>query len=386
MEEAPAEYRAPLVTAIVSRCKDAVFKELAEAAGPTGILAYWRRGVTLEAPPEPQTRDRQRIVAAARAVFADTRRKDTYSEIATACCDAIDILGDLPDGAPLLAELERTIDSDEKGLEEWFASVRQRDEAPPSEDTEKPDGSTEEHLADENRAIARPLARFRTLGAAQQYCADLGIRFDDFDTETDVFPNHHDRRLRDLAALVEELAALEPWFEEIPPTQDDGDDDDELLRDDERLAGYYRLRAYLQCVTYEVISEERDDWLDVPAMLGLLNRVCVDLGLAHRFISIERDYSQCAHVAAGRVDALEQAIADGALVPANPAAAADRGIAFEDQSSADVDRNERRPAQRVLEPPLWAGFGDALHPRGFAIDVSVSTGRGRRCCQRARST
>ena len=397
--EAPGEYRAPLVTGVVSRCKDPTFAELAALAGPAGMLAYWRRNMACEPPTPLQARDLEDLIAAARAVFADPRRTERLGSIESACIAAIDLLGDLPGTEQLLAELECMIGPDERSLKEWFASVRSRRAAPEINSAEGPHGWSEAHLSDANRAvdapggaraylaakpedqvwviaalearvgdasveplqrvlamtelaevhherasaladatcddpvlapISLPLSRFRSLAAAEQYCSDRGIRMDSFDTETDVFPNGHDHRLRKLALLVDDLAALEPWFDEIPPLEDDAED--EVLQGDERLPGHYRLRAYLPRATYEVISEERADWLDVTAMLGLLNKICADAGLAHRFLPVERDYSQRAWVAAGPADALEQAISDGALVPTRPEAAADRGIAFEDEA------------------------------------------------------
>ncbi len=399
LEEAPAPQRDSLVTAVVKLCKDPIFAKLAVAAGPAAILAYWRRsGFSLEREPKPQPQDHEHIVAAARAVFADPRRKNRHSSNEDACIAAIDLFGDMPSMAPLLAELEQMMGPDENTLVEWFAAVHKREA---NQTAETLYAWSDEHLTDvysaidvpggaraylaakpEDRAwlitaletrvqdtavapiyrvlamseladvdseraleladalqadpvlapIARPLSRFRSLAAAEQHCANLGVHIDTFNTETDMFPNGHDCELRRLAGLIDELTVLEPWFEEIPPLDgEEYDDEDEVLCGDERLPGHYRLRVYLQGSSYEMISKACADWLDVAVMLGLLNRICEDAGLTHRFVSIERDYGQSAWIAVGPTKALEQAIAEGALVPADPSAADDRGIALEDE-------------------------------------------------------
>jgi hypothetical protein len=150
-----------------------------------------------------------------------------------------------------------------------------------------------------------------------------------FDPKTSQFPCGHDRWLRDLATLVDELDALAPWFDEIPPTDDDEIDDEiddepatHARRDpaDERLPSRYRLRAYLSHGSYEAIIEAERSWLNTTAMVGLLNRICADAGLAHRFLEVVIEDVQRVCVIAGPEPALERAVADGVVRCAGPTA------------------------------------------------------------------
>ncbi|MFY0531102.1 hypothetical protein [Nannocystis pusilla] len=162
-----------------------------------------------------------------------------------------------------------------------------------------------------------------------------------FDTETDVYPNGHDHLLRRLAGLAAPVLD-DVLFEEVPHVEsdDDDDDDDDDDADPDQLRDAYRLRAFLPECTFEIVAGDRSDWLDVPAVLGLLNTVCEALGRDIRFVALPTD-SQEAHVIAAPADAILRALADGSLVLAEADAAATSGRAYE-RAALDAIQARRR--------------------------------------------
>ncbi|MDC0676020.1 hypothetical protein [Nannocystis radixulma] len=162
-----------------------------------------------------------------------------------------------------------------------------------------------------------------------------------FDTETDVYPNGHDCLLRRLAGLAAPVLD-DVLFEEVPHVESDDDDDDDDAddADPDQLRDAYRLRAFLPECTFEIIAGDRSDWLDVPAMLGLLNTLCSARGLDIRFVALPTD-SQDAHVIAAPAGAILRALADGSLVLAEADAAATFGRAYERAAFAAIQARRR---------------------------------------------
>jgi hypothetical protein len=119
-----------------------------------------------------------------------------------------------------------------------------------------------------------------------------------FDMETGQFPNDHDALLADLALLVR--PALDGVvFEERPPTLDPTTGE---------TRGPYELRAYADGKRYELLAEDRGDWYDVPAVLGLLNALLAARGSDRRFLSVSPD-PQFATIIGGPARALHALVA-----------------------------------------------------------------------------
>jgi hypothetical protein len=187
-----------------------------------------------------------------------------------------------------------------------------------------------------------PYRRFVEPGSLRAYVQRLGLAtsvptyglalapyltVETFDRETDEYPNHHERRARDVAKHVG--AALDGvMFDEVPHLEDeyvDEDDPDDVARCSAELARLaalhasdrpnretYRIRAYDHGTCYETTGGDTSDWLDVDAIVGLVNVVLRARGARERCIVLLDD-TQCARIFAGIELAIERASADGVL-------------------------------------------------------------------------
>jgi hypothetical protein len=164
--------------------------------------------------------------------------------------------------------------------------------------------------------------------------------------ETDVHPNGYDARLYALGRLVEP-ALDDVMFEEIPPS--DG------VPSPPQLPEHYLLHAYCRGARCRVVCGDTSDWLDVPAMLGMLNVILRDRGDARRFLALET-MDQVARIVAGPMEALDRAIGDGRLRPGPADEAASIGKRWEWLATRAL-----RPERPQLEAAAHAvqGIDDA---------------------------
>jgi hypothetical protein len=164
-----------------------------------------------------------------------------------------------------------------------------------------------------------PLGRFVEEGALARYAEahglplwasgsrvalDLALDVVSFDMETDVYPNGADYKLRRLAHASPALAGV--LFDEIPHTMEDDRTSPEMLDD------RYRFRAYADGLVWEVIGGDTSDWIDVPAVVGLLNAVLAHKKADERFFVLSCD-GQDARILCAPREGVARAAADGVL-------------------------------------------------------------------------
>lgn len=136
-----------------------------------------------------------------------------------------------------------------------------------------------------------------------------------FDVETGTYPNNHDYLLYSLAELYGEPFEGAEFTEQPPPM-----DDDEAA---------YRIHATLGDREWERLAENYGDWYDVEAVLGMLNEMAADLGLAQRAMPlVTGDQTAIVIVAPG--EALLAAAGEGLIRPGGMREGMDAGKAFED--------------------------------------------------------
>jgi len=158
-----------------------------------------------------------------------------------------------------------------------------------------------------------------------------------FGRQTDQFPNEHDHVLHWLGAHAAPVLDDVLFVEVPPPEPTDGQP-----ASSEQLPGLYRLRAYLEHRRYEVLTVDRGVWLDVPAMLGLLNTLCRDLGTEVRFAEVLGP-SRLVQVVVGPAAAIERAVDDELIQVADAGASVELGQAMERALLADLFRRRRGP-------------------------------------------
>ncbi len=130
-------------------------------------------------------------------------------------------------------------------------------------------------------------------------------RLQDFDVETDEFPNEHDALLAELAAMTGQ-ALSDVYFEEVAP-------DPEGPRDEEDSAKTpYLLRAYANGQRYSLEATDYGDWYDLEAVVGLLNSLLRERGSSVRSLPLYTG-DQWASVAVGKRDSLARLVKDGLL-------------------------------------------------------------------------
>lgn len=79
------------------------------------------------------------------------------------------------------------------------------------------------------------------------------------------------------------------------------------------VVGLCRLRAGHELCAWEIVAIDRGPWLDLPAILGLLNTMLRHGQSPIRYAVLRGDGTD-AHVLAGPMDLIESAVADGRIV------------------------------------------------------------------------
>jgi hypothetical protein len=126
-----------------------------------------------------------------------------------------------------------------------------------------------------------------------------------------------------LAARIAALAGAElrhAVFEHIAP--DEGEPardvrisslpDDDEIPPDAPIVGLVRLRAHVGLASWEIFAIDRGPWLDLPAVLALLNTVLRHHASRTRFVVL-RGEEPSARVLAARMQAIEAAVSEGLL-------------------------------------------------------------------------
>lgn len=171
---------------------------------------------------------------------------------------------------------------------------------------------------------------------AEELLDALG-RVDAFDTETDQYPNEHDRLLARLATRC--APALDGVvFEEEPPALDDEH-------------APYRLRAYADGLRYQVTAQNLGDWYDVEAVIGLLNTLLRARGSDLRIATLPTG-DQTTTVVIGPGPGLVALARRGLLDLGDPGEGEARGKEFEDRVFEQLQR-EGSDVQRdvPIAPP-----------------------------------
>lgn len=125
-----------------------------------------------------------------------------------------------------------------------------------------------------------------------------------------------------LAARIAALAGGElcrVGFEHLEPEDGEPPDgrisslpDDDEIPPDAPIVGLVRLRAHVGLASWEVFAIDRGPWLDLPAVLALLNTVLRHQASLTRFVVLRGD-GPTARVLAARMDAIEAAVSEGLL-------------------------------------------------------------------------
>lgn len=199
------------------------------------------------------------------------------------------------------------------------------DEVLPAQDGGEPTPAIDAALESKLRAHGL-IRKAQVHGATVEEILIAGGRATRFDTETGQFPNEHDVLLAELAALA--APALDDViFEEHPPPESEMD------------TGSYGLVAYSRGKRIETRAENLGDWYDLGAVVGLLNAVARDRGIADRFVVLPTG-DQTATVLAGPEKGIEAARAEGLITIASAGAAMDTGKAFEQRVFEAIQRGE----------------------------------------------
>lgn len=141
-----------------------------------------------------------------------------------------------------------------------------------------------------------------------------------FDVETGTFPNEHQVLLETLAQLVSpDLDGV--LFEEEPPKT--GPDGEKLDPD-----GGYTLVAYASGKRYRVPAQDKGDWYDLEAVLGLLNTLARAETVEARFVAL-RTEGQTAEVLGAPPSAIEAAVREGLVEIADTREPERAGKSFE---------------------------------------------------------
>ncbi len=150
-----------------------------------------------------------------------------------------------------------------------------------------------------------------------------------FDLETGRFPNHHDRLLYDLVELAGPPIAS-ALFEEAAPAFEHPDGGWVVAgrRVEAPPPGVtegmpYRLRGYFRGRVYETEAQDYGDWYDLDRVLGLVNAMAADQGVAARVVPLPTG-AQTACVLAAPRDAILAGIQAG-LLQVGAGGAAERG-------------------------------------------------------------
>lgn len=93
--------------------------------------------------------------------------------------------------------------------------------------------------------------------------------------------------------------------------------DDAEIPSDAAVVGLARLRAHVGLASWEIVAIDRGPWLDLPAILGLLNSMLRHVGSRTRFVVLRGDDARARVIAAPRA-AIEAAAQEGILVLEDP--------------------------------------------------------------------
>jgi hypothetical protein len=93
--------------------------------------------------------------------------------------------------------------------------------------------------------------------------------------------------------------------------------DDAVIPADAPIVGLARLRAHLGLTTWEIYAIDRGPWLDLAAILGLLNTILRHLESPVRLVVLRGD-DPSARVLAAPMQAIEAAVAEGLFALEGP--------------------------------------------------------------------
>jgi hypothetical protein len=150
-------------------------------------------------------------------------------------------------------------------------------------------------------------------------------RVDQFDTETDTFPNAHHVLLARLARLAPALGDVS--FDEVPPPESAMD------------AGPYVLHAWTDGKRFTLKARNNGDWYDLEAVLGLLNALLATKGSEVRFVTLATG-DQSAKVIAAPLPILERLVSDRLVTLDSSDDAMNDGKAFEEKVFRQLQKGE----------------------------------------------
>ncbi len=121
-------------------------------------------------------------------------------------------------------------------------------------------------------------------------------------------------------ALDSDPEAVEDTTASCERAADDGNDparisalpDEPFIPADAAVLGLCRLRAHAGLCTWEILAIDRGPWLDLPAILGLLNSVLRHAQSPIRFVVL-RGHDATARVLAAHTDPIEAAVGEGLI-------------------------------------------------------------------------
>ncbi|MBX7190537.1 MAG: hypothetical protein K1X94_00680 [Sandaracinaceae bacterium] len=111
--------------------------------------------------------------------------------------------------------------------------------------------------------------------------------------------------------------------------------DDPVIPADAPLVGLSRLRAHVSLTSWEIFAIDRGPWLDLPAILGLLNTILRHLDSAVRFVVLRGEDARARVLAAPR-GVIESAVAEGLLELEGPDDALLRSIDDDGETSSET--------------------------------------------------
>jgi hypothetical protein len=112
--------------------------------------------------------------------------------------------------------------------------------------------------------------------------------------------------------------------------------DDAVIPTDAPIVGLARLRAHVGLSSWEIFAIDRGPWLDLPAILGLLNTILRHHASPTRFVVLRGEDAR-ARVLAASTAAIEAAVAEGLLELEGPDEALLRSF---DGDDGDVSSSE----------------------------------------------
>jgi hypothetical protein len=304
--------------------------------------------LTLHGAVEPNVRD---VVAASMHQQSDPRAKALYEamcadvERSDAICDGIWPARGLPEpsdaGKESCAAMRDTTDPEELG--DWAIVECLRGRARRSWDLARADAAVIRTLdaGTAGEDVLSVLRKYETRDALEAELRSVGLLWREgdealrtdgtpsvtvqdflerggvshwFDTETGMYPNHHDDLLLTLASLAGPPLSDVLFHEIAPPLNEQQDLEiaGQMFVTSKGPPKPYRLQAFHSGVLWEVEGQDYGDWYDVEAVLGLLSLVARDLGAPHRAL-MQPTGDQTAIVVVAPKDAIVKGLEAGLL-------------------------------------------------------------------------